>query len=326
MTDFLPSSYSATAGTLKQRSYPKGSVIGVNAYGLALDAVRSELAAASYVVEATPHFLVCRGTAEGMPALLVHWFAPADIDNNLSHYLAEELKPLGIVRDGQEFGDAFGAVVNCVNPGDPGQAWLLFTENTLRKVSDLMATGPVISGWGYPIEVSAALYRRTQDLCAGASFLDAGCSAGLLPLLMAERLPALTDVVGIDISDEPFACPRSIARQRHLDQVRFEKADLLSDDLASFPSFDTVAALHVLEHLSEPEMFVALANLLKLSARRLIIAVPYEGDEPKQEYGHQQAFERERLEAVGRWCTRQWGGGTVRYEQCAGGLLCVERD
>lgn len=304
------------------------TITGVNAYGAELDMLKRRMAEGGYRIQATPHFLLGRhdpGAPGGLPALLVHWFPPDAIDSNLGHYLKEELKPLGILANPQQYGDVFGAIVNSVMPSDLGKVWYLFAENTLQRLSELMAgDGPAPNGT-YPVERFAALYRRVQSLCSGTSLLDAGCSLGFLPLMMAERLPALTEVVGLDIDDGPFAIMRSIARERHLPQVRFVQADLLSDDVVGLSPFGTVTLLHVLEHLAESAMSVALSNLLRLTTRRLIIAVPYEKGEPEPAYGHEQLFTREKLEDVGRWCLRQWGEGSMRYEDCAGGLICLDR-
>ena len=87
-----------------------------------------------------------------------------------------------------------------------------------------------------------------------------------------------------------------------------------------------MTALHILEHFPEPEMYQVLRNLLQVTARRLILAVPYEAGSPESAYGHEQLFSREKLEAVGTWCLQQIGEqGSVSYEECAGGMLVLER-
>jgi len=142
-------------------------------------------------------------------------------------------------------------------------------------------------------------------------------------LVAAERFPALTRVVGIDIRTEPFTVARILAEERHLANVRFDQADLLAGDLSAFGHFDTVTVLHVLEHFTEADMYHVLKNLLALTSRRLIIGVPYE-QEPESAYGHEQLFTRTKLEAVGNWCLEQLGGGQARCEDCAGGLLYLD--
>ena len=72
-------------------------------------------------------------------------------------------------------------------------------------------------------------------------------------------------------------------------------------------------------------MYHALENLLKVTSRRLIIAVPYEEGIPEVVYGHEQLFIREKLEKVGKWCVEQIGGaGRIQYEDREGGLLLID--
>jgi transposase/SAM-dependent methyltransferase len=170
------------------------------------------------------------------------------------------------------------------------------------------------------------VYRRVFHLRVGERFLDVGCSFGLLPLLIAEHFPFLTEVIGLDIEVDPFPTVRAIAQEHHLHQVRFLQADLLADDVATLGSFGTVTAIHLLEHFTESEMYRVLTNLLQLTSHRLLLAVPYEPGEPEVASGHAQLFSRDKLEAVGQWCLHQLAGqGRTSYEECAGGLLLIER-
>jgi 2-polyprenyl-3-methyl-5-hydroxy-6-metoxy-1,4-benzoquinol methylase len=176
------------------------------------------------------------------------------------------------------------------------------------------------------IHTFATAYRRVFQLRAGERFLDAGCSFGFLPLLIAERFPYLTQVVGIDIETESFPTVRAIADEQQLKNVHFTQADLLTGDVSSLGAFDTVTALHILEHFNESDMYRVLTNLLQITSQRLILAVPYETDKPEIAYSHEQLFSRDKFETVGMWCLRQLGGqGRISYKECAGGLLLVER-
>jgi SAM-dependent methyltransferase len=237
----------------------------------------------------------------------------------------EELKPLGILANPQDFADVFGAVVNSVSPHDPQRAWHLFGTNTLQRYHALLAENHHTPHYDSPIDVFATLYRRVCELYVGESLLDAGCSSGFLPLVIAERFPVLTRVVGIDIRIEQFAVARVLAEERHLAHVRFEQVDLLNDALSAPGRFDTVTVLHVLEHFTEVEMYRVLKNLLALTSRRLIIGVPYEPGEPEAVYGHLQLFTRTKLATVGNWCLERLGDGKATCEDCAGGLLYIDR-
>ncbi len=115
------------------------------------------------------------------------------------------------------------------------------------------------------------------------------------------------------------------ARERQLINVEYIQTDLLAEDFSKLGQFDTVTAIGVLEHFAEAEMYRVLVNLLSVTARRLIIIVPYE-QEPELVYGHLQLFTPEKLETLGKWCIQYWkGAGKMWLEQCVGGLLLVER-
>src|SRR5258706_2960686 len=113
---------------------------------------------------------------------------------------------------------------------------------------------------------------------------------------MAERFPFLTKVVGIDIETDSFPVVRALAEEQHLKQVQFIQADLLAEDFPSLGTFDTVTALHILEHFTETDMYRVLTNLLQVTSQRLILAVPYEPGEPESTYGHEQLLSRDRME------------------------------
>jgi 2-polyprenyl-3-methyl-5-hydroxy-6-metoxy-1,4-benzoquinol methylase len=75
-----------------------------------------------------------------------------------------------------------------------------------------------------------------------------------LLLVIAERIPFMRDVVGVDIRPDLFEVMRGIAKEPRLHQVRFVQADLLADDFSTLGRFDTVTALRVIEHFTEQEM------------------------------------------------------------------------
>ena len=307
---------------LQERAFLLGKMLGVNASRVRRASLRQRLQEMGYQVHDTPHFLVGRRT--GTPTMVAHWFMLAAIDTELGRYFMEELKPLGLLTTAQDFAEVFGAVVHSVAPHDPQRAWHVFATNTLQRYHALLdGNQNTAANCHSPVEVFAALYRRVCELHGGESLLDAGCSSGFLPLVLAERFPALTKVVGIDTRTEPFAVARALAEERHLAHVRFEQGDLLHDDLSTLGYFDTVTVLHVLEHFTEVDMYAVLKKLLTLTSHRLIIGVPYE-QEPESVYGHEQLFTRTKLEAIGDWCIEQLGGGQATCEDCAGGLLYID--
>ncbi len=312
-----------------ERACVVGRFIGINAYRINRRLLKQRLREGSYQLHETAHFLLC--VRDQAPAtIVVHWFAPEEIDANIGYYFLQELKPLGVLAEPSAFGDLFGAVVFSFVPDAVEQALSLYAANTLQRYRQRLSLDAVQTtelGWNAPIDVFSKLYRRVYALRTGETFLDAGCSFGFLPLLLAERFPALRRIVGLDLQTEPFEIVRTIARERQLTNVSFAQADLLTNDVSNLGLFDTVTLLHVLEHFTEEEMYCALTHLLRITSQRLIIAVPYEIGEPEVAYGHEQLFSRPRLEAVGAWCLQQWDGrGRMSYEDCADGLLVLERD
>lgn len=310
--------------SIKGRAVQIGNVIGVNAYHANLVALKDRFTEGGYTLQETEHFLLCTRVEAPSPILL-HWFSPNELDANIGDVFMHELKPLGLLTDSRSFGDVFGAVVCSLFPGEPQRSFSLYATNTLQRYRTLLKGNVERSSADSTINSFAQLYRRVLALQVGERFLDAGCSFGFLPLLVAEQRPTLSQVIGVDIASSPFPIIEQIAKEGHLTNVQFLQADLLREDVNTWGSFETVTALHVLEHFTEEDMYQVLAHLLGITSQKLILAVPYEPGEPEQAYGHQQRFTRATLEAVGRWCLQQWGSGSLCYEDCAGGLLVLER-
>ncbi len=311
---------------IKERSFIVGNLIGINGYHANRTLLKQRFSDGGYQLQETPHFLLCMRAA-APSTILVHWFAPEEIDADIGNVFMQELKPPGLLSNAQQFGQVFTVVVCSLFPHDPQRAFHLYATNTLQRYRSLLAsTNSECPLSDSTIHTFAAVYRRVFQLHVGERFLDAGCSFGFLPLLIAERFPNLGQVVGIDIDTDSFPTVRAIAEEQQLKHLHFTQADLLADDFASLGIFDTVTALHILEHFNESEMYRVLTNLLQVTSQRLILAVPYESHEPEIAYGHKQLFSRDKLEAIGRWCLRHLGGhGRISYEECAGGLLLIER-
>ena len=336
------------ATPLHERAFLVGDILGINAYNINHTSLRQELIAQGYHLQGTPHFLIAkdmgviqRGVEQTLGqglgrdvikqaqtgwVIVVHRFAPREIDANLEYFMIKELKQFDLLRYSQRFRDVFRAVVMSLSPQDPERAWHLYGTNTLARYHALLDNPPREPQNDMPIEVFATLYRRVCELCVGTSLLDAGCSFGFLPLVIAERLPQLARIVGVDIETSPFPTVQMLARERGRTNVEYRQADLLTNDSENTGSFDTVTLLHVLEHFTEEEMYMVLSHLLPLVQHRLLIAVPYEEGVPEASYGHKQLFTPENLENVGKWCVEKMEYGTFRVEECVGGLLVVNCD
>ncbi len=312
---------------IQERSLVVGHFIVINSYRVSLASLKKRFTEGGYQVHETPHFLLFLRD-ETPSVIVVHWFASEEMNADIKHYLTQELKPYGVIKQSQHYGEILSGIVGSLFPDDVRRAWRYFGANTLQRFLTFLATAytPPLPDYG-TIGMFATLYQRVLELRVGSRFLDAGCASGFLPLLVAERIPFLSEVVGVDIDASTFEVASELAVEKHLGQVHFAQADLLSEDFGKVGIFNTVVALHMLEHFSEADMYRVLKNLLKVTSQRLILAVPYEHGEPEVAYGHQQIFSRAKLEAAGRWCLEQLeGGGKMWCEDCVGGLLLIERN
>lgn len=311
--------------SIQDRSVLVGDIIFVNGYKVNQTLLKQRFAEGGYAVQETPHFLLF--TRSRTPCIvLVHRFAPEELDADIKHFITLELKPLGILTGTHRFGEIIAGIVSSFFPQDVRRAWSYFGANTLQRFLVFLSTVTTPPLPNYTsIGSFATQYQRICELCVGNTFLDAGCESGFLPLLLAERIPFMKRVVGVDIRPDLFEIVSELARERRLPNVEYVQADLLAEDFPQLGQFDTVTAIGVLEHFTEAELYQVLTNLLHVTARRLILMVPYER-EPEVVYGHLQVFTPEKLEAVGQWCIERWqGSGKMWLEQCVGGLLLVER-
>jgi SAM-dependent methyltransferase len=110
-------------------------------------------------------------------------------------------------------------------------------------------------------------YEFALPFCVGKEVLDAGCGVGYGSALLAERAQR---VVGVDVDEEAIA----YARARYgAPNVEFLRLDLLEPDLPS-ASFDVVCAFETLEHLTEPEAFLAQTARLLRPDGVLLLSTP----------------------------------------------------
>jgi len=294
-------------------------------------AVADRLAARGHLVLETPHFTACRG---GGRTVLLHRFGERTVDEDVSTMVADELGPPGVLTSPAEYGDALFAIVASTCPDElvcarcgrlhldhPG-LWRHFCRNTLARLRPLLevpdSPGPAPSH----VEQLAAMYRWIAGHRRGESLLDVGTNLGLLPVILAERAPGAS-LVGCDVRPDAVAIAADLAAVTGAAGVRFQVADVLAPDFAATGRFDTVVAVHLLEHLTDGELPVALANLLRVTAGRLIVAVPYE-EEVQPLYGHVQRCTPARLRAWGEWCVTSLGGGRSWCGDVCGGMLMVD--
>lgn len=294
--------------------------------GTGMAAMAERLASRGYVITRTARFAVARRPPARL-AIVMHTYDERSIDEDVAPLLAEELG--GVLATAGDYGTALFAIVastcprslDCPTCGglhlDRPAIWRHYCLNTLDRLRPLLAEGAPTPDTH--IGRFAAVYRRVAALRLGTTLLDVGTNLGLLPVLLAERGAAVT---GCDVRPESVAIAADVAAAAGATTVSFRLGDVRSGGLGG--PYDTVTAVHLLEHLADDELPAAVAGLAEATAGRLLVAVPYEARvEPL--YGHRQAFTAERLRDWGDWCVRRMGGGRWRCEDVEGGLLVVDR-
>jgi SAM-dependent methyltransferase len=273
--------------------------------------VSASAGSVSEIVE-TAHFRVVGRTVEPR-------FPDACLDNQLADHIAEELVPLGLVPDAAAFEQIFVDTVVASAPS-PVLAWSAFYRNTLNRLRGAARSGPVTSGAsparGDSVLTFARIYSHVPQLIKGTSVLDVGCCFGFLPLLLAERNPALM-VVGCDVVPATSKLAASVACSL-ASRARFIAAD--AGRLPLRPeAVDTALLVHVLEHLPEASTLGVLSELRRVTRSRVVVAVPFE-EVPDPTYGHVQAFDRRALGRLGAATGWSW-----TIQECEGGWLILDR-
>jgi SAM-dependent methyltransferase len=111
-------------------------------------------------------------------------------------------------------------------------------------------------------------YEFAEPYCRGRDVLDAGCGAGYgTALLGADARSA----IGIDVDPDAIAYAR---RRYGTSNVDFRIGDVTALELDD-DSVDVVCAFETIEHLAEPERFVAEARRVLRDAGLLLVSTPY---------------------------------------------------
>lgn len=151
----------------------------------------------------------------------------------------------------------------------------------LAEVGQVVASRPAGS-LGALHRGDFARYAYVLGRCVGTSLLDVGCGRGVF-LDAAESSGRFSRVVGVDQqAGDPQEWTRYV-----LD------ATSLPFDAASF---DTVSAQEILEHQPDGDLERMLSELRRVTARRLLITVPF--CQRKLKGGHVQRFCADRLQAL----------------------------
>ena len=112
-----------------------------------------------------------------------------------------------------------------------------------------------------------ARYLFAQQFSSGKKVLDAACGTGYGSALLGEKA---TVVFGVDISSDAILYARQHYRGTNL---HFGRCDCLA---LAFPSgwFDVVVAFEIIEHLENPEAFVAELRRVLPPAGVLLLSTP----------------------------------------------------
>ncbi len=298
-----------------------------------LHALADQMASRGYSVRQTPHFVVCQRSDRAPDLVLIHTFDTTSIDEDLPDMIGVELGGIGAVRTENEYSDALFAIMASsfqrANANDDAELsslaiWRRYSLNTLVRLRPLLTEDhPQSKRTASHVAQFAIIYRRVLKLGIGTTFLDVGTSLGFLPILTAELVNALA-ITACDSRPEVLNCAADLAATTKNDRIHFLVRDVLQPDFQQLGQFDTVSAVHLIEHFTDEQLPTALTNLLEVTAHRLIIAVPYE-PEMQALYGHKQLFNEMRLRSLGEWCVEHLNGGRFLYEEVSGGLLMIER-
>lgn len=274
----------------------------------------TELPIADTRVARTKSFELWR---RGWQLVLRHRVPDCCIDDSLTTLINDELFVPGWVSGTAIFESIFTGVVLTTRP-DPLDAWMLFYTNTIEHYR-------IGNGNSEPTEPAAhqalsdfvEIHRYADGLVPSrASVLEVGACFGFLALFLA-RLPTRT-VIASDLNPGTMRLLTAVADRSGV------AIETLVGDAARLPrpdsSIDVVLLIHLLEHLPPRHGQQAVEEALRVAARRVVIAVPYE-QEATIAYGHVRTIDEANLRAWGE----QARGWTYSVQQHHGGWLVLDR-
>lgn len=251
----------------------------------------------------TPHFTVHAGE----PLAVTHHLGLDDLDEDLTGLLRTELFDPGWVRGADLFERLFTGVV-LTSADDPLDAWEAYYRNTISRQSK-----PYVRTGG-SIEQFRPVHDHAMSLVVGDSVHELGSCFGFLALRLAAEGHRVT---ASDLSSGTMQLLGAVAPRLDL------AVTTLVADAGHVPaadrSADTVLAIHLLEHVDPGHGARVLDEAVRLAARRVIVAVPYE-DVADETFGH--------VRTIGPDDLRAWGERTgLSYEvhEHHGGWLVIDR-
>lgn len=242
-----------------------------------------------------------------------HALGLADVDDDLAGLLAGELFRPGWLRGSDMFERLFTGVVRSLDP-DPLVAWGAFYRNTLERAAATADAAQVPASGHGTIAGYAPVWDHAAGLVGPGTVLEVGSCFGFFALRLAA---AGRDVTASDVSTGTVALLAAVAPALGvaLRAVPADAAHLPAPDA----SYDTVLALHLLEHLDDDHGDRVVAEALRVARRRVVVAVPLE-DVADDTWGHVRTVSLADLDSWGR-------GSGRRYEvhEHHGGWLVVDR-
>ena len=225
-----------------------------------------------------------------------------DLSNDLAGWIADDLVAPGLL-DPAGFEDAFVGIVQDLDPG-----WTAFYRNTLAA----------LRGGGVPGGTNADMapvHDRAAALAVGPHVVELGCCFGFLSLRLASDGHQVT---GVDL------VPGTTRLLHKVSTALGTPVTTLAGNALAVPladgSADTVFAVHLLEHLPRGLDADVLAEMLRVTRRRVVVAVPFE-DEPTSAWGHVRTFDLDDLHALGAatglfYTVEEHHGGWLVIDSC----------
>ena len=203
-----------------------------------------------------------------------------ELSNDLAGWIADDLVAPGLL-DPAGFEDAFVGVVQDLDPG-----WTTFYRNTLTALGAGGAPGGTNADM-------APVHDRAAALAVGPQVVELGCCFGFLSLRLASDGHRVT---GVDL------VPGTTRLLHQVSTALGTPVTTLAGNALAVPladgSADTVFAVHLLEHLPRGLDTQVLAEMLRVTRRRAVVAVPFE-DEPTPAWGHVRTFDLDDLHSLG---------------------------
>jgi hypothetical protein len=314
--------------SIQERSVQVGNIIVVNGYRANRALLTQRFAEGGYASQETAHFLLF--TRNETPAtILVHRLSPASIRKTMAGDLLEELDSLALFSSRRRRGEVLAGLIASTHfPPDVRRAWSSFGASIVQDLLVFVCASSMPLAPTMPaLAAEALLYEQIAACCTGARFLIAGANVSLCALRLAAQAPSETQVVVLESSGQALSVAQELGAERHLSSMQLIQDDLGTGTLDEYRAFDTVIALHLVEHLIEADLYRMLTRLLQKTARRLVLAAPSMRKPTTESNALQQHYSHARLAAIGRWCLRQLGGaGHIRYEGVSDDLLIIERE